>query len=101
MRSGIAIGAGAGFVGGIVAAIVLSILGIKGHEGEITRAITLVSPTVRSDRGVAGWIVLSAVATALGALFGVLYTMSRLRRESAASGRRSMASAGGSSAGSR
>ena len=43
MRSGTVIGAAAGFVGGIVAAFVLSILGIKGHEGQIARAITLVS----------------------------------------------------------
>ena len=35
MRSGTIIGAGAGFIGGIVAAFVLSILGIKGHEGQI------------------------------------------------------------------
>jgi hypothetical protein len=32
MRSGVAIGAGAGLTGGIVGAGVLSILGIKGHE---------------------------------------------------------------------
>src|SRR6267142_5000109 len=84
MRSGIAIGAGAGFVGGIVAAIVLSILGIKGHEGEMTRAITLVSHTVRSEGWVAGWIVQIAVATVIGALFGVLYSVGGLRRDSAA-----------------
>src|SRR6266850_8103340 len=84
MRSGIAIGAGAGFVGGIVAAIVLSILGIKGHEGEMTRAITLVSHTVRSEGWVAGWIVQIAVATVIGALFGVLYSVCGLRRDSAA-----------------
>jgi hypothetical protein len=84
MRSGTVIGAGAGFAGGIVAAFVLSILGIKGHEGQITRAITLVSHTVHTDSLVSGWLVQIAVATAIGALFGVLYTAAGLRRESAA-----------------
>src|SRR2546427_729294 len=84
MRSGTVIGAGAGFAGGIVAAFVLSILGIKGHEGQITRAITLVSHTVHTDSLVGGWLVQIAVATAIGALFGVLYTAAGLRRESAA-----------------
>lgn len=84
MRSGIAIGAGAGFVGGVVAAVVLSILGIKGHDGQIARAITLVSHAAHSDSLVAGWLVQIAVVTAIGALFGVLYTAAGLRRESAA-----------------
>jgi hypothetical protein len=84
MRSGVAIGAGAGLTGGIVGAGVLSILGIKGHEGEITRAIVLVSQAVRSDGLVIGWVVQIAAATVIGALFGVLYTASGLRRESAA-----------------
>jgi hypothetical protein len=84
MRSGIVVGAGAGFAGGIAAAAVLSIVAIKGRQGEITRAITLVSHTVRSDSLVVGWLVQLAVATAIDALFGVLYTSSGLRRESAA-----------------
>jgi hypothetical protein len=84
MRSGVAIGAGAGLTGGIVGAGVLSILGIKGHEGEVTRAIVLVSQAVRSDGLVLGWVVQIAAATAIGALFGILYTASGLRRESAA-----------------
>lgn len=84
MRSGFVIGAGAGLVGGIAAAAVLSIVAIKGREGDVTRAITLVSHTVRSDSLVVGWLVQLAVATAIGALFGVLYTASGLRRESAA-----------------
>jgi len=61
-----------------------AILGIKGHEGEMTRAIALVSHTVRSDGWVAGWIVQIAVATVIGALFGVLYSVFGLRRDSAA-----------------
>jgi hypothetical protein len=84
MRSGIAIGAGAGFVGGVVAAFVLSILGIKGHEGQVAGAITLVSHAVHSDSVLAGWLVEIAVVQALGALFGALYTAAGLRRESAA-----------------
>jgi hypothetical protein len=84
MRSGFAIGAGAGFVGGLVAALVLSILGIKGQEGGIVWAITLVSQAVGSDRLLVGGLVLIAVSAALGALFGLLYTAAGLRRESAA-----------------
>jgi len=84
MKLGITIGAGAGFVGGIVAALMLSILGIRGHEGEITRAIILVSQTVGSDRLVVGGLVQIAVATAIGGLFGVLYEAAGLRRESVA-----------------
>ena len=81
MRSAIAIGAGAGLIGGAVAALVLSILGIKGHEGQIARAITLVSHTVHSDGLVGGWLAMGVVAVAVGALFGVLYTAAGLRRE--------------------
>jgi hypothetical protein len=84
MRSGTAIGTGAGFVGGLVAALVLSILGIKGHEGEMARAISLVSHAVGSDRQLVGDLVMIAVSTALGALFGRFYTSAGLRRESAA-----------------
>jgi len=84
MKAGIAIGAGAGVVGGLVAAAVLSILGIKGHEGQIARAITLVSHLVGSSGVVAGWLVQVAVSTAIGALFGVLYTALGLHRETAA-----------------
>ena len=81
MRSTIAIGAGAGLIGGAVAALVLSILGIKGHEGQIARAITLVSHTVHSDGLVEGWLAMGVIAMAVGALFGVLYTAAGLRRE--------------------
>src|SRR5262245_17331478 len=84
MKSGIAIGTGAGLAGGLVAALVLSILGIKGHEGQIARAITLVSHLVGSSGLVAGWLVQIVVAMAGGALFGVLYTALGLRRETAA-----------------
>jgi len=84
MKSGIAIGAGAGLAGGLVAALVLSFLGVKGHEGQIARPITLVSHLVGSDGLVTGWLVQIVVATAIGALFGVLYTALRLRRDTAA-----------------
>jgi len=84
MPSQIAIGAGAGFVGGIVSAIALSILGIRGHEGQIARALSLVSHTIHSESLIAGALVVIAGATALGILFGVLYTAAGLRRESAA-----------------
>jgi hypothetical protein len=78
------VGAGAGLVGGITAAVVLSILGIKGPHGEIARAITLVSHTVGSESLAVGGLVLAMVATALGALFGLLYEVAGLRRESVA-----------------
>lgn len=84
MRSNITLGAGAGLAGGVTAALVLSALGIKGPHGEIVRAITLVSRTVRSDNFVVGGLVQVAVATALGALFGVLYEAVGLRREAVA-----------------
>jgi hypothetical protein len=84
MRSGITIGAGAGFVGGIVAAIVLAILGIKGHEGQMTHAIILVSRSVGSGSFLVGALVQIAAATAIGALFGVLYEAAGLGRESVA-----------------
>ena len=84
MRSGIATGAGAGLIGGAVAALVLSILGIKGHEGQIVRPITLVSHTVHSDGLVSGWLVAIVIAMAVGAIFGALYAAAGLRRESAA-----------------
>jgi len=84
MKSGITIGAGAGLVGGLVAAFILTILGIKGHEGQITRAIILVSPIVGSGSFVVGGLIQVAVATALGALFGVLYECAGLGRESVA-----------------
>ena len=84
MKSGITIGAGAGFVGGLAAALLLAILGIKGHEGQMTHAIILVSPTVGSGSFVVGGLIQVAVATALGALFGVLYDSAGLGRESVA-----------------
>ena len=84
MKSGIAVGAGAGFVGGIAAAIVLAILGIKGHEGQMTHAIVLVSPTIGSGSSLVGALIQTAVATVIGALFGVLYEAAGLGRESVA-----------------
>ena len=84
MGSGFVVGVGAGLAGGVVGAGVLSILGIKGHEGDITRAILLVSHAVRSNSLVVGWLVQIGAATVIGALFGVLYTACGLRRESAA-----------------
>lgn len=84
MKSGIALGAGAGFVGGIAAAIVLAILGIKGHEGQMTHAIVLVSPTIGSGSFLVGALIQIAVATVIGALFGVLYEAAGLGRESVA-----------------
>jgi hypothetical protein len=84
MRSAIIVGAGAGLAGGGAAAVVLSILAVKGPQGEITRAITLVSPSARSDGLASGWLAQIAAAMAIGALFGVLYEVAGLRRESAA-----------------
>lgn len=84
MRSGITIGAGAGLIGGAVAALVLSILGIKGQEGQIARPITLVSHTIHSDGLVGGWLVAIVIAMAAGALFGALYAAAGFRRETAA-----------------
>jgi hypothetical protein len=101
MKSGITIGAGAGLVGGLVAAFILAILGIKGHEGQITRAIILVSPIVGSGSFVVGGLIQVAVATALGALFGVLYEAAGLGRESVAAWATFYPSPGGSPAGSR
>lgn len=83
MRKAIVVGAGAGLVGGIVAAIVLSILGVKGPHGEVVGAITVLSRAVGSDRLVAGWLVDLAATVVLGALFGVVYGMAGARRESA------------------
>src|SRR5438094_2214216 len=83
MGSGFVVGVGAGLAGGVVGAGVLSILGITGPEGDITRAILLVSHAVRSDSLVVGWLVQIVAATVIGALFGVLYTACGLRRESA------------------
>lgn len=84
MKSGITIGAGAGFVGGLAAALALWILGIKGHEGQMTHAIVLVSPTIGSGSFLVGALIQVAVATVLGALFGVLYEAAGLGRESVA-----------------
>ena len=84
MRSSIAVGAGAGFVGGLAATLVLWILGIKGHEGQMTHAIVLVSPTMGSGSFLVGGLIQVAVATVLGALFGVLYEAAGLGRESVA-----------------
>ncbi len=84
MKSGITIGAGAGLVGGLAAALILAILGIKGHEGQMTHAIILVSPTVGSGSFMAGGLIQVVVATALGALFGVVYEAAGLGRESVA-----------------
>jgi hypothetical protein len=84
MRSAVAIGAGAGLIGGIVGAGVLSIVAIKGSEGEMTRAVSLVAHAAHSDSPALGWLVLMAAGLLIGALFGVLYWASGLRRESVA-----------------
>jgi len=84
MKSGIAVGAGAGLAGGLVATLMLWILGIKGHEGQIASPITLLSHLVGSSNLVAGALVLIVVGTAVGALFGLLYAALGLRRESVA-----------------
>jgi len=101
MKSGITIGAGAGFVGGLAAALALWILGIKGHEGQMTHAIVLVSPTVGSGSFLVGALIQVAVATVLGALFGVCTKPPGSAASRWPSGRRSMPSCGGSWAGSR
>jgi hypothetical protein len=84
MRSQIAIGAGGGFVGGLAASLALSILGVQGHAGQIARPISLVAHTIRSDSLVTGCLVQIAITTVIGALFGLLYPVAGLRRESAA-----------------
>ena len=56
MRSSIAVGAGAGFVGGLAATLVLWILGIKG-TGQMTHAIVLVSPTIGSGSFLLGGLI--------------------------------------------
>ena len=84
MRSAVALGAGAGLIGGVVGAGVLSIVAIKGSEGEMTRAVGLVAHAAHSDSFALGWLVLMAAGLLIGALFGALYWASGLRRESAA-----------------
>src|SRR5215472_1280913 len=84
MKSRVALGAGAGLAGGLIAAFILWILGIKGHEGQIASPIALLSHLVGSSNLAAGGLVLIVVGTSVGALFGVLYTTTGLRRESAA-----------------
>jgi hypothetical protein len=77
----VVLGVGTGVVGGIVAAGILSILAIKGDQGE-TRAIMLVAHAADSNSALVGWLVLIAAGAAIGALFGI--AMLGLRRESAA-----------------
>lgn len=78
----VVLGVGTGVVGGIVAAGILSILAIKGDQGEMTRAIMLVAHAADSNSALVGWLVLIAAGAAIGALFGI--AMLGLRRESAA-----------------
>ena len=66
MQSRIALGAGAGLAGGLIAAFILWILGIKGHEGQIASPITLLSHLVGSSNLAAGGLVLIVVGTAVG-----------------------------------
>lgn len=81
----VVLGVGTGVVGGIVGAGILSILAIKGDQGgEMTRAIMLVAHAADSNSALVGWLVLIAAGAAIGALFGILYAMLGLRRESAA-----------------
>ena len=101
MRSEVAIGAGAGLIGGVVGAGVLSIVAIKGSEGEMTRAVGLVAHAAHSDSFALGWLVLMAA----GLLIGARSELSTGRPAFAASrrpgGRRSTVSRGGRPAGSR
>jgi hypothetical protein len=84
MRSAVAIGAGAGLIGGAVGAAILSIVAIKGSSGEMTRAVILAAHAAHSDSPVLGWLVLMAAGLLIGALFGALYWVCGIRRESAA-----------------
>src|SRR5262245_61171348 len=84
MRSAIAIGAGAGLIGGAVGAAMLSIVKIKGLDGELIRPIVLVARAVHSESSARGLLVLLAAGLLIGALFGALYWASGIRRESAA-----------------
>jgi hypothetical protein len=82
--SGLVDGAGAGLAAGIIAGLLLSIMEVKNRQGDLTWAITLASGPVRSDKLLAGWVFQLVFGTALGLLFGVLFTALRLRREGAA-----------------
>lgn len=84
MRSAVAVGAGAGMIGGAVGAAMLSIVAIKGSTGEMTRAVSLVAHAAHSNSLALGWLVLMAAGLVIGALFGALYRVSGLRPESAA-----------------
>lgn len=84
MRSKIAAGASAGFVGGIGAAALLSVMAVTGRDGDIIGAITLVSNSVRSNSLLVGWLIQLAVGTVIGASFGILFGASVLQSESTA-----------------
>jgi hypothetical protein len=80
----VVLGVGTGVVGGIVGAGILSILAIRGDQGEMTRAIIMVAHAADSNSALVGWLVLIAAGAAIGALCGMLYAILGLRRESAA-----------------
>ena len=81
---GLVDGAGAGLAAGIAAGLLLSIMKVKDRQGDLTWAITLASGPARADKLLAGWLVQLVFGTALGVLFGLLFTALRLRREAAA-----------------
>ena len=82
--SGLVDGAGAGLAAGIAAGLLLSIMEVKNRQGDLTWAITLASGPARTDKLLAGWLMQLVFGTALGVLFGLLFTALRLRREGAA-----------------
>ena len=82
--SGLVDGAGAGLAAGIAAGVLLSIMEVKDRQGDLTWAITLASGPARADKLLAGWLIQLLFGTALGVLFGLLFTALRLRREGAA-----------------
>ena len=82
--SGLVDGAGAGLAAGIASGVLLSIMEVKDRQGDLTWAITLASGPARADKLLAGWLIQLLFGTALGVLFGLLFTALRLRREGVA-----------------
>lgn len=82
--SGIVDGAGAGLAAGIAAGLLLSIVEVKNRQGDLTWAITLASGPASTDKLLVGWLIQLGVGTVLGALFGILFTALRLRRDAGA-----------------
>ena len=84
MRSEVGAGASAGLAGGLIAGALLSVMAVTGREGDLIRAITLVSNSVRSNSLLVGWLIVLAVGTVIGASFGILFGASARRSESTA-----------------